>query len=181
MGALARAELAYPLSMHTSSSFSDLPQAPGVYALFGGRGSGRHVAYVGIGSKVRTRVHQHLVLRNSSVTTGQSVVSLDPELVSEVCWWCRARFEEPGALEAAEQVAFDVLRPTLRSRGRLKGEAEKHLGSASFRRTMVKVFEGEPDGRLLVPTISDALDRLAELEDRVRELEAAVRKLGARR
>jgi hypothetical protein len=166
--------------MRTSKSFLDLPQAPGVYALFGGRGGGHHVAYVGIGSKVRTRVQQHLLRRNSSVTTGESVVSLNPDLVTEVRWWCRDEFDRPGVLEAAEQVAFEVLSPTLRSRGRLGSEAEVALRRAGFRERMVTVFEGDADGRLTIPTMADALERLAKLEDRVQQLEDAVKELTGR-
>lgn len=168
----------YARPMRASTSFLDLPQRPGVYALFGGRGSGRHIAYVGIGSKVRTRVQQHLVRRNSSVTTGESVVSLNPDLVTEVHWWCHDEFNHPGALEAAEQVAFEVLEPTLRSRGRLTGESQAYLVRAGFHERMSDLFRGEPYGRLVVSTFADALERLAGLEERVQRAEEAIRKLG---
>ena len=56
----------------TIHSISDLPNTPAVYAMYGGQGRSLHVAYVGIGGKLRGRVEQHLVRRGSSVATGTS-------------------------------------------------------------------------------------------------------------
>jgi hypothetical protein len=96
------------------TSISDLPNVPAIYAMFGGQDRSRYVAYVGLGSKLRSRVEQHLVRRDSSVTTGVSAVSLNPDFVSEVRWWEHPDFEKQDVLEAAELIAFDVLEPALR-------------------------------------------------------------------
>jgi predicted GIY-YIG superfamily endonuclease len=56
---------------------SDIAQAPGspaIYAMHGGDGR-RYLPYVGIGDDLRRRVTQHLVNRDSSVTTGTGAVS----------------------------------------------------------------------------------------------------------
>jgi hypothetical protein len=45
---------------------SDLPKVPAVYAMFSGQGRSRYVAYVGLGSKFRGRIEQHLVRRDRS-------------------------------------------------------------------------------------------------------------------
>ena len=57
----------------------------------------------------------------SSVTTGVSAVALNPDLVSEIRWWFEPSFSQREVLEAAEQIAFQVLNPALRSRGGVTG------------------------------------------------------------
>jgi hypothetical protein len=64
------------------------------------------------------------VLRDSSVTTGASVISLNPSLVRAVEWWDDDRFTDNDILGAAELVDFDVLDPVLRSRGRPTEQAQ---------------------------------------------------------
>ena len=75
------------------TTITDLPNVPAVYAMYGGQGRSRYVAYVGLGSKLRSRVEQHLIRRDSSVTTGVSAVSLNPDFVTEVRWWEYPAFE----------------------------------------------------------------------------------------
>ena len=94
-----------------------IPSNAGIYALYGGTGS-VFVAYVGTADNLRRRLNQHLVLRNSSVTAGTSIVSLQPDLIREVRWWTDPDFQEDStALLAAELIAFEILEPALRSRG----------------------------------------------------------------
>ena len=52
-----------------------LPNAPAVYAMYGGRGQGLYVAYVGVADKLRQRVEQHLERRDSLLTTRQGAPS----------------------------------------------------------------------------------------------------------
>ena len=73
--------------MKTTATISSLPQKPAVYALMGGYGRNRYVAYVGVASKLRQRIIQHLVNRDSSVATGTSAACLNPDYVSEIRWW----------------------------------------------------------------------------------------------
>jgi len=61
--------------MKTVYSVSELPQVLAVYAMFGGKGRGRYLAYVGIADKLKRRVAQHLIRRDSSITTGTSAAA----------------------------------------------------------------------------------------------------------
>src|SRR5688572_7500924 len=99
--------------------------------MYGGGRSPR-TAYVGIGGKLRQRVHQHLVKRDSSVTTGTSVVRLNVEYVREVAWWEHDEFNDREWLEAGELVAFDVLEPDLRSRGEIRQFSEQIATAKDF-------------------------------------------------
>lgn len=158
----------------TTRFLSSLPNEPAVYALYGGHGSAAHVAYTGIAGKLRQRVAQHLVLRDSSVATGTSAAVLNPDYVTRVEWWTRPEFSDRSVLEAAELVAFEVLNPALRSRGTTSAAARACYEDADFRARMREVFEGEPDESLDVPTLATALQRIEELEERLRVLEDKV-------
>lgn len=157
--------------MQEAAAISDLPNVPAVYALYGGRGRGQHVAYVGVTDKLRQRITQHLVRRDSSVVTGVSVVSLNPDLVSEVRWWLHPTFHDPAHVSAAELVAFDVLEPVLRSRGALEAQAHALYADETFIGQMRDLFGGTPSGRVVIPTLADALERIAALERRLAALE----------
>lgn len=152
-------------------STSDLPNEPAVYAMYGGKGRSRYVAYVGLGTKLKGRVEQHLIRRDSSVTTGVSAVSLNPDFVTEVQWWTHSKFTEQETLEAAELIAFDVLEPALRSRGGITDRAKRLYEEASFRDEMMAVFNGEPDGRLLIRNLPQAWDKIQEIDERLRKVE----------
>ncbi len=150
---------------------SDLPNTPAVYAMYGGRGRGRYVAYVGIADSLKRRVSQHLIGRDSSVAVGTSATCLNPDYVTELRWWEHPDFDKRHMLEAAEMVAFDVLDPALRSRGAHQGEAKKQCADAAFKGKMVALFQSEPSGKLVIRTLEDAFERIAELEARLAELE----------
>ena len=157
------------------SSVSDLPNVPAVYAMYGGQRPHLYVAYVGIAGKLRNRVVQHLVRRDSSVATGTSAAMLNPDYVTAVWWWEHPEFVEKHVLQAAELVAFDELGPALRSRGAVQKKARELYADQGFRGKMHSLFSGEPAGRLIIPTLQDALERIADLERRASELE---RRLG---
>lgn len=152
-------------------SISKLPQVPAVYAIYGGSDRGLHVAYVGIGGKLKNRIMQHLVRRDSSVATGTSAAALLPDQVTEVRWWEYPDFSKRVVLEAAELVAFDLLNPALRSRGGVQDEVKELHVDQEFYEQMKQLFLGTPSGRLVLPTLEVAFDRISKLEDRVAELE----------
>jgi hypothetical protein len=81
--------------------------------MFSGRGRGAYCAYVGIAGNLKQRIAQHLIRRDSSVTTGASAVSLNPDFINEVKWWEHPEFHQRHVLEAAELVAFEILDPVL--------------------------------------------------------------------
>jgi hypothetical protein len=153
------------------SSVAELPNVPAVYAMYGGRGRSAYVAYVGIGERLKQRLMQHLVGRNSSVTTGTSAASLNVDQVSQVQWWEHPDFSESHKLVAAELVAFDVLDPALRSRGAVQDQARRLYQDQDFYEAMRRLFTAEPSGRLVIPNLIDALERISRLEQRLSALE----------
>ena len=48
---------------------------------------------------------------------------------------------------------------------------------ASFRQRMQELFESEPTGRLVIPTLESALNRIKVLEERIQVLEKSIRSL----
>jgi len=152
-------------------ALSDLPQKPCVYALIGGRGGNKYVAYVGIAGKLRSRIAQHLVLRDSSVTTGTSAAMLNPDYVTEIRWWHSPIFEDKVSREAAEIIAIDILNPDLRSRGRATEEAKFKAQEKHFSSKMNDIFYLKPSGSLEIFSMQDVIEKLAELEKRIFDLE----------
>ena len=62
--------------MRVFSQVYDLPNTPAVYAFYSeGRGP-QYAAYVGIAGKLKQRIVQHLIRRDSSLATGALAVSL---------------------------------------------------------------------------------------------------------
>ena len=156
--------------MESVRSVNELPPAPAVYAMYGGAGR-EYVAYVGLADNLRRRVKQHLVNRDSSVTTGTSAAGLNPDHIRAVEWWTDPGFSDRTTLAAAELVAFDMLQPALRSRGGITAAAQTLANDDGFR-ARIKALLGTPSGRLDIPQLIDLIERLAELESRVARLEA---------
>ena len=155
-------------------SISELPTVPAVYALYGGRGRNSHIAYVGIARNLKRRIVQHLVSRDSSVATGTSAASINSDYVTAVGWWEHPKFKEKRFLEAAELVAFNILDPVLRSRGAGTDRAQQTLkNDKEFLQLSQSMFGSEPTGMLSIPTLQNALERLAEVERRLSVLEQA--------
>ncbi len=99
------------------ASLWELPQLLAVYALCGGSERRRYVAYVGIARKLRRRIGQHLITRDSGVAVGTSAVGINAaDYVTEVCWWQSGSFRGKYALEAAEMVATEILQPAIKAR-----------------------------------------------------------------
>ena len=48
---------------------------------------------------------QHLLKRDSSVATGASAISLNPDKIAECHWWIHESFGAREYLEAAELIA----------------------------------------------------------------------------
>jgi hypothetical protein len=162
--------------MEIVTSISELPREAAVYAMYGGRGQSRYVAYVGVAGSLKSRIIQHLINRDSSVTTGMGAVRLQPEHVSEVRCWTHSEFERREFLEAAELVAFDVLNPILRSRGGTRSDSGELYKAKEFQSELRTLFAEEPAGRLTLPTLITALERIAELETRMNDLEQELKR-----
>ena len=160
--------------MKTTATISSLPNTPAVYALMGGHGRNRYVAYVGIAGKLRQRIIQHLVNRDSSVATGTSAACLNPDYVFGIRWWDHRSFRKKTNREAAELVALEVLDPTLRSRGKRSTEAWELHEDPAFNQEMKTLFEAEPSGTLELPTLQSVVERLESLEQRMDRLSSAL-------
>ena len=149
------------------SSVSKLPNIPAVYVLYGGKDP----VYVGVSDKLRNRVEQHLVKRDSSVATQTSAACLNPDYVTEVRWWEHTLFASRDQLEAAELVAYGFFEPVLRGRGASSKRAAELSGEEEFQAEMKELFSGEASGQLTILTLQDALSRIEKLEERVKALE----------
>lgn len=153
--------------MEPIQTIDELPKRPAVYAMYSGRGRSLHAAYVDMVGDLRSRIEQHLVRRDSSVAAGTSAAALNPDLITEVRWSEHPKFTEQYALAAAELVAFELFEPALRSRGGICAEAKRLFEKVGFKDEMRSLFEGEPAGRLVLPTLQEALERIARLEERL--------------
>ena len=150
--------------MRRVASVAELPNVPAVHAMYGGRGRALHVAYVGETEKLKRRIIQHLVIRDSSITTGASAAQLNPDLVTGVHWWEHRVFRKRHVRQAAELVAFDVFDPALRSRGAFQERAKRLYENRAFKKRMCSLFRSKPAGQLTISTLLDLERRLAVLE-----------------
>jgi hypothetical protein len=162
--------------MRDFSPIYNLPNTPAVYSFYSGGRGPQYVAYVGIAGKLKQRIVQHLIRRDSSVATGTSAVSLNPDQLTRMEWWEHPTFDRTVNLKAAEMVAFDVLQPALRSRGRDDSAGREVMAQASFRESMVALFKGQPSGAVDFLSLSDALQRIDQMVKRIEALEAMVNK-----
>ncbi len=152
------------------SSLADLPQVPAVYALCGGSLRGRYVAYVGTAQKLRRRIDQHLIGRDSSVAVGTSASGINPDYVTEVRWWEHRDFRRKDVLEAAGIVATEVLNPVLRSRARTSQAAKNKLRDEGFGTQMAALFQAAPTGHVPVPSLASLDARLRAVEKELASL-----------
>ena len=80
-------------------------------------------------------------------------------------------------LKAAELVAFEVLNPTLRSRGTADKAGSRLLKEKNFYSKMHVLFEGNPTGSVEFVTLTEAMKRIDELEGRIEKLETQFSKI----
>lgn len=156
--------------MHRLPRITDLPNTPAVYILFGGKKGNKFVAYVGIADKLRQRVSQHLIRRDSSITTAASIVSLNPDYITGIQWWTHSDFNERSSLEAAEVIAFETFNPVLRSRGKLTERVKLLLKDQLFLTSIKELFSGQPSGSMVFLDFQDLVDKVLKMEDDLIEL-----------
>jgi hypothetical protein len=144
-----------------------------LYALYGGTGSTAFVAYVGLTVRLRTRIEQHLQRNSSSVTAKDSAVILNTRQITEVRWWTIREFNDGAVLAAAEQIAFEILQPVLRSQGKSQSKSRELVQSIDFRKRIADLLVSSPSGTLVIPTLQDALDKISRLEQRIAVLESS--------
>lgn len=159
------------ISSQVFLGIADLPNRPALYALYGGTGRHAYVAYVGITDKLKRRVAQHLLTRDSTAATGTSATGINPDYVTEVRWWEHRRFSKPAAREAGELVAFKLFDPALRSRKPIGQAAQELLKNSPFRKEMKMLFKKKPTGHLRIPSLEQVWRRLSAFEERLDRLE----------
>ena len=163
--------------MRDFSPVYDLPNAPAVYVFYSGGRGHQYVAYVGIAGRLKQRIIQHLIRRDSSVATGTSAVNLNPNHIISISWWEHAGFKNTVNLKAAEMVAFEVLNPALRSRGATDKAGSELLKEKNFYGEMQVLFEGTPTGSVEFVTLTEAMKRIDQLEGRIKKLEKQFSKI----
>lgn len=166
--------------MHVTTALDfvgELPTEPAIYALHGGSGRSRHVAYVGVTGDLRSRIRQHFIRRDSSIVTGTSAASLNPDLVTKIAWWLHPEFSDKTVRRATEIIALNIFEPALRSRGKITSNAESLSEDTEFRQEMRDFLDDGPTGAVVLPTLSDALEQIQNLHERIEELEDAVDEL----
>ncbi|MCZ7609705.1 MAG: GIY-YIG nuclease family protein [Ignavibacterium sp.] len=151
------------------SIFNKAPKSPGVYALYGGNTRKKYVAYVGIANNIRQRFFQHFIRRDSSIVTGVSAISLNPEKITEVRWW-EFSDEDARYLREAEVVAFDILDPVLRSRAPISPPVQYIANSEEFKSKMEQKFSGEPSGIIKILSYQELISKVFELEKIVKRI-----------
>jgi len=70
--------------MKRVSSISKLPTCPAVYAMYGGKGRGGYVAYVGTSESLKQRMGQHLVTDDEAHQAESLRLSLEKEANNRV-------------------------------------------------------------------------------------------------
>ena len=147
-----------------------LPQFPGIYGFKGPNDNQGDYSYIGLSNKLRERVSQHLLKRDSSVATGASAISLNPDKIAECHWWIHETFGEREYLEAAELIAFEIFNPTLVSRGSPSSSALQISKDEEFRKQMEELFSNVPSGYIIFYDLSWAVTKIKELENEIFEL-----------
>jgi len=135
---------------------TNLPQDPGIYGLKSPTDGEGSYSYVGLSKEIKNRVREHLLRRDSSVTTGASATSLNPDKIEKCHYWTHKKFFEKEYLEAAELIAFKILNPILGSRGSPSSNA-KEFQDKEFISQMEELFSGRPTGSVSFPDISWAV------------------------
>jgi hypothetical protein len=162
--------------MHRIPRLTDLPTNPAIYTLHGGKKGNIFVAYVGIGDNLRNRIIQHMVRRDSSITTGTGIITLNPDCITEIRWWNHPRFEKREVLEATEVIGFEVFDPVLRGRAKLSEKARILLSDPRFREDTVSLLQEKHSGSMKFLDYQDLIEKIGELENKIEGIESKVTK-----
>ena len=156
--------------MRSFDEIKHLPQFPGIYGFKGPNDIQGNYSYIGISNRLRERVSQHLLKRDSSVATGASAISLNPDKIAECHWWIHETFGNRETLEAPELIAFGRFNPTLVSRGSPSAKALELSNDKGFRKQMNELFSNVPSGYIKFYDLSWAVNKIKELENEISEL-----------
>ena len=160
--------------MRSFDEIKHLPQFPGIYGFKRPNNIQDNYSYIGLSNKLRESVSQHLLKRDSSVATGASAISLNPDKIAECHWWIHESFGAREYLEAAELIAFERFNPTLVSRGSPSTKALDISNNEDFKKQMEKLFSNVPSGYIKFYDLSWAVNKIKELENEILELKKVI-------
>ena len=149
--------------MRSFEEIKNIPSFPGIYAFKGAYDRREEYSYVGMTNNLKERVSQHLIKKDSSIVTGSSTISLNPDKICECHWWIHKKFEDKRLRSIAEQIAFDLLKPTLRSRGHSVEDKVENV----FKQEMIDLFKGIPSGYATFYNLDWAVRKIRELEKEI--------------
>lgn len=141
---------------------------PGIYVMYDKTGK---VIYVGSSKNIHKRIKQHIIRQDSSVTTGASATSLNPEKISSIHWWLHEDFFDIDRLKAAELIAFDEFKPILSSRANEIKAAKMICNDNTFKDEIIGLLKDKPSGIYRPYNLINLKDYVQKLEERVFALE----------
>ena len=160
--------------MRSFDEIKHLPQFPGIYGFKRLNNIQDNYSYIGLSNKLRERVSQHLLKRESSVATVATAISLNPDKIAECHWWIHESFGAREYLEAAELIAFERFNPTLVSRGSPSTKALDISNNEDFKKQMEKLFSNVPSGYIKFYDLSWAVNKIKQLENEILELKKVI-------
>ena len=160
--------------MRSFDEIKHLPQFPGIYGFKWPNDIQNNYSYIGLSNKLREKVSQHLLKRESSVATVATAISLNPDKIAECHWWIHESFGAREYLEAAELIAFERFNPTLVSRGSPSTKALDISNNEDFKKQMEKLFSNFPSGYIKFYDLSWAVNKIKQLENEILELKKVI-------
>jgi hypothetical protein len=144
----------------------EVPELPAVFVAFAHKGGVERVVHIGVASNVHKALSTLLEKQTRDFLAGGNSSQF-----SEVRWWLHDDFHDPVVLEAAGLVALDAFDRKVHKRPQINPAAWKLHNEATFCIRMASEFSGKAHGRLVVPSLAQALRRLSAVEQRLRQLE----------
>ena len=160
--------------MRSFDEIKHLPQFPGIYGFKGPNDIKDNYSYIGLSNKLRERVSQHLLKRESSVATVATAISLNPDKIAECHWWIHESFGAREYLEAAELIAFERFNLTLVSRVTPSTRTLEISNDEVFKKQMDKLFSNVPSCYIKFYDLSWAINKIKELENEILNLRKVI-------
>lgn len=132
----------------------------------------KDVVYIGESGELKKRINQHLIRKDSSITTGASAVCLKTEYLKNIKWFESDVFNDETQRKAAEIIAFNYFNPVIRSRGNEDRKARKLSEDTNFRNKIEEIFSNEASGCLKIQNLETTLEKIDELNKKINRLES---------
>lgn len=159
--------------MKEVSNINNLPSVPAVYLMY----EGKDVIYAGVSKSLKARILQHLIRRDSSITTGASAVSINPDYLDKIVWYQYDSFEDKITREAAEIIAFDVFKPVIKSRGKVNNASKELSLNEDFKKEITNLFDKGISGYLKIENFETVLYKVSKLEEKINLLQDKIENL----